>query len=83
MRLPNSYEILISHFPVLSLAQESGNAQAHYNMGLYCIIGSYLASLLISHAILGTEHSEHDSNGSYMLKIGGILVSFQTVLANF
>src|SRR5207245_5985760 len=32
MRLPNSCEILISHFPVLSLAQESGNAQAHYNM---------------------------------------------------
>ena len=32
MRLPNSCEILISHFPVLLLAQESGNAQAHYNM---------------------------------------------------
>ena len=31
-RLPNSHEILISLFPVLSLAQESGNAQAHYNM---------------------------------------------------
>jgi hypothetical protein len=32
MRLPNSCEILISHFPLLVLAQESGNVQAHYNM---------------------------------------------------
>src|SRR5579859_4713721 len=32
MRLPATHEIRISHFPVLSLPQESGNAQAHYNM---------------------------------------------------
>jgi hypothetical protein len=51
-------------------------------MGLYCIIESYLASLLISHAILGTEHSENDSAGSYVVKIGEMQVSFQVVLAN-
>jgi hypothetical protein len=40
MRLPNGCEILISHFPVLLLAQESGNAQAHYNMVrlIYCYV---------------------------------------------
>src|SRR2546421_7147124 len=32
MRLPATHEIRSSHFPVLSQPQESGNAQAHYNM---------------------------------------------------
>src|SRR5690242_5592968 len=40
MRLPNTYEILISLFPVLIRAQESGNAQAHYNMRSLCLIES-------------------------------------------
>jgi hypothetical protein len=66
MRLPNSCEILTSHFLVLALAQESGNVQAHYNMGYSYIIGSYLASRVISYAIhIGLNVSQGDLESTH------------------